>query len=282
MSAIAVLAACGGSSGGSDAVVTGSAPDQPYDGPMRIATSQSDDASLEERSGAAGNALECDGAPYAGGRGEYRDGLASVQGSAASALSNYFAEEYPLGVPEKGYRVEREDDGRVLFSFDVAQQSKVTFIVADDVVDFNDDRGWGVETWATCDPSELPAEITDELVFQVWQDERGDRVPVTVIHSSQGPAHCNWQDITFLFMGGGVEGGGEEHLRDTRGELGRWLTTTYDGHASLPTDATDTGYHRDGRELWLAADRSAAYLVDESDPNDVERWPGVSKRFGCA
>jgi hypothetical protein len=270
-------AACG--TGNATVVLTGSAPDVPYDGPLQLSTSQVDDATVEERSGAAARALECDTAPYAGGRGEYDSGLASVQDSAEAALSNYFAEEGLGWAPQEGYRVEREDDGRVMLSYDVAQRSKVVFIAAADVVDYNDECGWGIETWAECDPAELPAEITDDFGVQIWQDEHGDRVPVAVIHSSQGPEHCDWQDITFLVLGKDEEG--PDYLRDTDGELTRWLTTTYDDHAVLPDDATDTGYHRDGRHLWLTTDRRAAYLVDEADPTNVERWPGVRERFGC-
>jgi hypothetical protein len=277
MAVVAGAAACG--SDGADVVVSGSAPEQVYDGPMHVATSHADDATVEERTGAAGRALECDTAPYTGGPAEYDIGLASVQESAEEALSNYFAEEYPLPAPQQGYRVERADDGRVLFSFDVAQRSKVVFIAADGVVDFDGDRGWGIETWAECDPSELPAEVTEALGIQVWHDAAGNRVPVTVVRSSQGPEHCDWQDITFLSLG--KEDAGEQYLRDTRGELARWLTTTYDDQAVLPGDATDTGYHRDGRHLWIAADRRAAYLVGESDPSDVERWPAVRERIGC-
>jgi hypothetical protein len=247
---------------------------------MHVATSHADDATVEERTGAAGRALECDTAPYTGGPAEYDIGLASVQGSAEEALSNYFAEEYPLPAPQQGYRVERADDGRVLFSFDVAQRSKVVFIAADGVVDFDGDRGWGIETWAECDPSELPAEVTEALGIQVWHDAAGNRVPVTVIRSSQGPEHCDWQDITFLHIG--PQRDAEEYLRDTTGELADLLSTTYDGAATVPRNATDTGLRRDGRQLWLGPDHDAAYLVSLDDPGDVERWPAAKRPIGCA
>jgi hypothetical protein len=60
------------------------------------------------------------------------------------------------------------------------------------------------------------------------------------------------------------------------------LRTAYDAHADLRTGAVDTGYHRDGRRLWLAPDHSAAYLVGVDDPDDVERWPAARQFIGCA
>ena len=63
--------------------------------------------------------------------------------------------------------------------------------------------------------------------------------------------------------------------------LAQYLSTTYLGDASLPGDAEDTGFHRDGRELWLVPSREAAYLVDLDDPADVERWPASTQPIGC-
>jgi hypothetical protein len=104
-------------------------------------------------------------------------------------------------------------------------------------------------------------------------------VPVGKIQSFQGAEHCGWQDITFVTMGDGEPG--HVFLRDTSGELARWSTTTYDGHATLPGDATDTGFERGGRHLWLDRDGSAAYLVSTTDPQDVQRWPGEKVPIGC-
>lgn len=154
-----VLTGCGTSS----LVVTGEPVQEPYAGPMRLPVDHGDEASVLERSGVAGNALECDAEPYAGGGGDYDSGLASTQYSAESALENYFSEEFFLPLPTDSYRVEREDDGRVLFSYDVRDQTKVAFIASGSIVDFNGDESWGIETWAQCDPSEFPASVTDAL-----------------------------------------------------------------------------------------------------------------------
>jgi hypothetical protein len=275
--AVVVLAGCASegpaTSGGS------AAPDGVYDGPMQVDVDDNDGATVLKRSGAAGRALECDSEAYAGGSGDYTDGLETVQDDPEAALDDWLGEEF-IQLPHGGYRVEREDDGRVLLSYDVDGRTKAAVIAADGVHDWEDDEGWGVETWAQCDPSELPAAVTEELGIGVWHTPDGDRVPSTEIRSFAGPEHCDWQDITFLTVRRGTDE--QQYLRDTDGELGRSLTTTYDDAATVPRGATDTGYERDGRHLWLDHEGTAAYLVSTDDPADVERWPATKERVACA
>ncbi len=224
----------------------------------------------------AERALECDGEPYRSGRGDYDDGLATVQDFPETALVDYFTEALFSGeLPRNGYRVERREDGRALLSYDVDGRTKVAVVAADGMRDFNGTTGWGVETWAQCDLAEFPATFTEAIGTGVWQDARGRRVPTARVRSFQGAEHCEWQDVTYLV----VRVGGRERwfLRDTTGgEFDRLLRTTFDPSASLPADATDTGYRRDGRALWLTDD--AAYLVRLDDPRDVERWPAPKGR----
>ena len=176
----------------------------------------------------AGAALECAGKPYADGAGDYADsGLESVQDDAEAALADYLEQEgFFLEVPKQGYVVEREDEDRVLLSYDVDGQTKVAFVAADGLTDWKDAEGWGIETWAACDPSELPAQVAADLGVQVWLDDQGDPAPVTTIQSYAGPEHCDWQDITFLTLGSRGD-----HLRqffgDPTGKLADWLQTSY-------------------------------------------------------
>ncbi len=270
-----MLAGCGSSA----EVVKGGPASSPYDGPMGLPVDYRDRATVLERSGTAGRALECDGDPYAGGGADYDSGLASVQGSAKGALENLFEEDFVGALPEQGYRIEREDDGRVLFSYDVDDRTKIAFVASENVQDYNGDEGWGVEAWAECDPSELPASVTDDLGIHVWEDASGDRVPVTRIRSFQGAEHCDWQDITFLQLD---RGRADEYVRDRSGELADFLRTPYDGSATLPPGASGTGLRRDGRELWLGASHDAAYLVSLDDSDDVERWPASKEPIRCA
>jgi hypothetical protein len=232
--------------------------------------------------GAALGALECDGeTPYLRGEGVYDDGLATVQESSEAALDDYMSESgLSFSMPSDGYAVEREQDGRVLFSYDVDGRTKVSMFAAYGVRDWNGDEGWGVRVWAQCDPSELPPEVTDELNIGVWEDESGRRVPVTRIQSFQGAEHCSWTDITFLLVG--REEKADWYVRDTNGDFSGLLRTTYDNEATLPEGATDTGLRRDGRQLWIAPDQQAAYLVSLDDAQDVERWPAATRPIRCA
>ncbi|MEP6527564.1 MAG: hypothetical protein ABJA86_10405 [Nocardioidaceae bacterium] len=80
-------------------VVRGEPVAHPYAGPMSLKRDFSDDASVLDRSGAAGRALQCDIAPYAGGGGHYTSGIESVQGSATRALENMLGEELAAQLP---------------------------------------------------------------------------------------------------------------------------------------------------------------------------------------
>jgi hypothetical protein len=254
---------------GSVVVDRGRSATPPYDGPLEA--------------GAAVGALECDGEmPYRRGEHGYYDGLAKVQASAEAALDDYMRESGPIfSTPSGGYAVERAQDGRVLFSYDVDGRTKVSMFAADDVRDWNGDEGWGVRAWAQCDPSELPPDVTDELNIGVWEDESGRRAPVTRIQSFQGAEHCSWTDITFLLVG--REESADWYLRDTSGgDFSGLIRTTFAHEATLPEGATDTGLRRDGRQLWIGPDEEAAYLVSLDDAQDVGRWPAAKQPMWCA
>lgn len=268
-----VVAGCGAG------VPSSPPPEKPYDGPMVLPQDFADDATAVERSGAAGRALECTGTPYAGGGGDYDGGLEEVQDSAPDAIENFITEEGAgTGVPDNGYQLERQEKARSLYSFDVDRRTVIAFIVSDRVTDYRDETGWGVESWAQCDPAELPAELTEDSYLQVWTDVSGQRVPASVISSYQGAEHCDWQDITFLQLGEDPRQPG--YVRDPSGELDNLLTGVLDRDATVPKDARDTGYRRDGRQLWLTDD--AAYLVKVGQADDVEKWPRAKDPIGCA
>ncbi len=258
-------------------VTKGEPVPSPYDGPMSLPMNGTDEAPVADRAGAAAQALECDGKPHEGGGADYDSGLASVQDDPTKALENLFAEEgFGATLPDEGYRIERKDDGRVLFSYDVGKRTKIAFLAHNRVEDFNHDRGWGIEAWAQCDPSELPDGVTDGLNIGIWADASGKRVPESTVTSYKGADHCGWQRITFV-----VHLDETQYVRDVRGDLEDSLLTTYDGSAALPDDATDTGLRHDGRQLWVVPAKDAAYLVSIDDADNVERWPAATHRIGC-
>jgi hypothetical protein len=263
---------------GASPVVGESTVARPYDGPMRVEQQFADDADVLERSGAAGLALECNGKPGDGGGGNYDTGPETVESDAETAFTSWAEESGIQVMPRKGYVIERDDGDRVLFSYDVDGATKIAAIAADGLG--GDETGWGVESWASCDPAELPPAVTDELGIAVWADSDGGRVPVSTVTHYQGPEHCDWQDITFLTMG--EFDVGEQYLSDRDGELAELLTTSFDGQATLPRNAVDTGYEYRDWHLWLVPDKSAAYLASVEDPARVERWPAAREWVACA
>ena len=262
---VATAVGCG-TEAGADIVVAGTPPATPYAGPLYVPATESDE------SGAAGRALECDGARYEGGDAETwskGDGGKIPEGG----LRLYFDIEQPE-VPRTGYRVERKADGRVLFSYDVGGRTKVAVVVAKD----RENRpGWGPETSASCDPAELPASFTKAHGYEIWTDRDGKRVATTVVSSSAGPAHCDWQSAHFLQTGQGE--GLKTYVRDPEGVFSTdTLSAPYDGDVRMPDAARDTGYRFHDWRLWFTPDRSTVY-VRTSD--GVEAWPLAERGVAC-
>jgi hypothetical protein len=264
LASVVVTAGCGGDDSGP--VTEGEALETPYDGPLWVPEGRE---GTRAEAGAAGRALECDAAIYQGGlSGGWSEGDGG--GTPEEGLEAFFNIEQP-SLPEHGYRVEREEAERVLYSLDVAGETKVAVVVAKDRPD---SPGWGPETSASCDPAELPSGFAEELGYDVWSDEDRERVPISEVYSMAGPEHCGWQDARFLHVGG--EADGVSYARDPEGVLEPdTLSAPLDREATLPDNARDTGYRLADRdwELWLAADESTAYVRTSEG---VEAWPTVT------
>ena len=69
------------------------------------------------------------------------------------------------------------------------------------------------------------------------------------------------------------------YVRDPKGRFRDQWTVPYLRSTTLPSDARYTGYRRDGKALWLAADERAMYA---KDGDRVERWPRIPTGTGCA
>lgn len=266
---IVILAGCDSSTA---EVVSdpGSSAPVPYEGPLHVRVAEPDHSNTIERSGAAGRALECDGDAYLGSTGR-NSGIPSGGDSREDGLVRFLNDDiYP--VPGDDYHVERRSERRTLYSYDVDGKTKVAVVVAAGTEDVNGD-GWGVETYAQCDPAEFAPEADDEISLRVWTDRNGDRVPTTEIVSQAGPAHCDWESVTFLSLGD------RQYLRDPEGAFGPDdLVVDYDGDTRLPDDAVDTGYRLDEQHVWLAGDESSVYVVT---PDRTERWPATASQTAC-
>lgn len=243
-----------------------------YAGPMYVKVGDHGNPDVRVRAGAAVGALECSGEPYLG-----QSNLGHPDDNAAVALAGFVKDNH-FALPPTGYRVERQETDRVLYSYDVDGRTKVAVIVGTAPRE-GFEQGWYVESFATCNPFELPDAVTDALGVQVWTNEKSERVPTTAIQSAQGPTHCNWESATFLTLGR------QQYIRDPDGVVSGGISnpsfrTTFDGNAALPVDATDTGYRLDGQALWMAADKLSAYVVGAD--GKVERWPAPVEQVGCA
>ncbi len=232
----------------------------------------------------AARALECAHRVATSGGGDYVDGgLETVQDDPRAAVEDLVRAGSVGGLPATGYEVTATDDARVLATLEHDGRTVVAFVVEDGITDWDDDEGWGVTSYAACDLAELPPEVAEEQGTEVWTDAEGTPVPTSRVQSAAGPEHCDWQDVTFLQVGGWRDG--EQYLRDVDGLLADHERTTYAADVPLPEVATDTGWRHDGRELWLVPDRSAAYLVVADRPAGPpvgERWPATRERVGCA
>ncbi|MEU1406547.1 hypothetical protein ABZ471_30015 [Streptomyces sp. NPDC005728] len=253
-------------------VVKGTPPPTAYSGPLYVPTQAVDDnspRSVHLASGAAGRALECDGEIFEGAG---PDGWSKSDGgdTPEEGLKLYFDMDQPVQ-PDHGYRAERKEADRVLYSFDVKGRTKVAVVVAKDQ---KGRPGWGPETHASCDPAELPAKYAAAQDWEVWTDRNGERVPVSRLTSSTGPEHCNWQSAHFLDLDD------RTYVRDPDGVLGGegLLTAPYRKNVRMPAAARDTGYHSRGRRLWLTDDRDTAYVRTSGG---VEAWPQAKHDVGC-
>ena len=249
---------------------------RPYDGPLHVEVTAAPDDQGADRSGAAGRAVDCDAPATGDSRTEPYDG-GPVSRSPATALRRGLGGSGRSG-PEGLREVRREAD-RVLYVDEVDGRARRAAVVHRGR-SVTGGTGWYVESWARCDWSELPPGAAEEQGLQIWTDADGRRVPTSRVVSQAGPEHCDWQDMTFLGLDGGDLDGGQTYVEHPDPDYyPEYFTVAYERHATLPADAVDTGYQRDGRHLWLARDASRAYVGSR---DGVAVWPRTVQPLGCA
>lgn len=240
-----------------------------------VAVAEPDHPDPAARSGAAGQLVDCD-AGVSNGSTASNVGGPPTGGSTPEEGLALFLQQGLFSLPGEDFRLAAHTEDRALFLYDVDGRARVAVIVAlaGSSEQVWHDRGWGVETFATCDPAEYAPAADDELPLSVWVDGDGNRVSTSSITTRQGHEHCGWQRVTFLQLGE------RQFVRDADAVIpAERLAATYQADAVLPPDAVDTGFRQDARALWLAADGTAAYLVDEQR---VERWPAARDRILCS
>jgi hypothetical protein len=267
MAALAVatlITACASGSGGPS--VPGPAK-HTYEGPLYVAHL----SGAHPKAGAAGQVVDCttwgDGGSVT--RVPYYDGATTDRPEQALHEEGIF-----FGGAQEGLRVAKEVTDRVLYVLEVNGVVKEAVIVHDGpAAPGAGGPGWYVESWAVCDNSELPRWYTDSIGQQIWTDSSGHPVPTEKIESWRGPEHCDWQSMTFLYLGKA------SYVRNPEPDLGEYFADPYRAHGQLPKDAIDTGYERGGQKLWLSADVQVAYV---GTATDVETWPREVKPLLCA
>ena len=102
-----------------------------------------------------------------------------------------------------------------------------------------------------------------------------------------GPSHCGWQSATMAFIAwppgtvSTTSAGARMYIRDPEGVYSAKYRDLLVRRATLPGDATPTGYRLGPIELYLSASDQdeAIYVVA---PSGAERWPRVEPMRLCA
>lgn len=242
-----------------------------YDGPLHLSREEA----RHPGAGAAGDVVDCD-TWGDGGFSEdevYGDGTTADSPGKALQVAR---SEWAFGGIQDGLALAREEPDRVLYVLEVGGAVKQAVILHDGpATEGAGGPGWYVESWAHCDYAELPRSFTDEIGLQVWTDESGAPVPTTKVQSWTGPAHCDWESMTFLYLGDDEE---VSYIREPQPELAEFFHAPYVARTRLPEDAADTGFEHDGRHLWLSPDRQRAYVGTR---DAVEVWPRPLPPLGC-
>ncbi len=245
----------------------------PYRGPLHLAAGEG----RHPRAGAAGDVVDCSSFGEGGAfTGEvYSEGATSD--TPREAVETARTEGVGWTVP-KDLVVAAESGARVLFVAEVDGSPKAALVVRDGQgSEGAGGDGWYVESWAVCDVVELP-DVARELGYQVWTDAQGEPVPTRVLAVTRGPEHCDWQEMTFLRLGGDSPRG-RTFVGAPVPSLSDYLAEPYRARTALPADAVDTGYRHGEDRLWLAPDRARAYVG--ANREEVALWPLASEKLGC-
>ena len=253
-----------------------------YNGPLWVEPAPGLD--LWEDPGAAGRVVDCDGAVVGGSKASPFTG-GEVGETAEAALREAYDEGAWDGVVDVD-EVRREPD-RVLYSYAAEGRTRQAVIVRHGPAAAGtgagaDGMAWWVESWARCNIAEFSARVAADRNVQIWTDATGRRLPTTTIVSSAGGSCV--PGATFIRLGVPGKDIGDAESQETYvagagPEYADFFNEPYRRDVSLPPDAVDTGYSRDGQHLWLSPDHRRAYIV-RSDR--VELWPRTTQLLGCA
>lgn len=229
------------------------------------------------RFGAAGRAVDCLH-PAVGSRHRaevYGDGATSRTSEAA--VETAFSEGLFLSVPDVALGLAAEDDDRQLLTYEAGGRVLLALLLRDGPATAGaGGPGWYLEAWARCDFAEFPSDVAREAGYLTWTDRQGAPVPVAQVYTSARDFDgCGSPQTRWLL----VDDAGRRarsYVADPDGSLADHVAGPYRGDVPLPADARDTGWERESRHLWLAADDRFAYV---GEPGSVAAWPRFES--GC-
>jgi len=272
--AVVGLASCGADEGGREGALTAGAETAstlPVADLSARPTADHEDPA--RRAGAAADFVECEHALWQGGWAMDYGPLGS--GPNPDAAITALTKNDLVPSPGFGLVAVAQDEGRIAYTYELDGRSRFAAIVADsEQVPLDATDRWVVEVFASCDPAEFDPSADEWSGYKIWLDAAGDRIPTSVLTESTGPEHCGWESVTFL----SVEDA--SFVADPEGVLNESHTAVaFDDDAELPADAVDTGYSREGKHLWLAADGRFAFVVNGET---VQAWPALTDQAACA
>ena len=211
--------------------------------------------------GAVIELLDCDGPPSAmGGVGPF--GVVTLGDTPAAALANWL--EAPVFVvPVNNWAPYGTAGGRAVFVYRSADRIKVAAVFSAERTEVGEGIFTLIELRA-CEEGEFGPDAIFANDDRVWANDAG-----AILREQAGPAHCGWQDARFLFINEGAQG--RQYVGDPVGVMpAGTLEEPYDGDATLPEDATASGYRNGDLELWFVPDGRAVFVVGS---DRVELWP---------
>ena len=216
-------------------------------------------------------ALECDfrGLGADSGPGVYGEGERGYADPEAAMRA--FIREGAV-IPQSGYQELARDETALLYGYKHEGEVKVAVRVT---AVPGAEGGWVPERLIACRLAEYGRTADMGRGVWLWANRWARTVQERV-----GPAHCDWQSTRFLYW---APPGTPDTLRttslfvrDPRGVFRDRWTVPFLRSTTLPSDARYTGFRRDARALWLAADERAMYV---KDGDRVERWPRIRDRY---